>query len=278
MRKIYFILIFLMGFITVNAQTDADALPADTTMQTAVTTTDMQTLQPVAHATKAEADSAYIKNDFANAVNLYESILTNEGESADIYYNLGNSYYKMNNIAKAVLNYERALLLNPGDGDTRFNLEMAKSKTVDKVTPPSEMFFVTWTQSLINSMSERAWARTGIITFILTILTLVLFIFGKQVVLKKIGFISAICFFVICILANIFASEQKAELVNHENAIIMAPSVTVKSTPNESGTDLFILHEGRKVMIKDNTMKEWKEIRLEDGNVGWVPTNVIEII
>lgn len=80
------------------------------------------------------------------------------------------------------------------------------------------------------------------------------------------------------ILANIFASEQKSELINHDNAIIMAPSVTVKSTPNQSGTDLFILHEGRKVIIKDNTMKEWKEIKLEDGNVGWVPTNVIEII
>lgn len=79
-------------------------------------------------------------------------------------------------------------------------------------------------------------------------------------------------------LANIFASEQKSELINHDNAIIMAPSVTVKSTPNQSGTDLFILHEGRKVIIKDNTMKEWKEIKLEDGNVGWVPTNVIEII
>ena len=80
------------------------------------------------------------------------------------------------------------------------------------------------------------------------------------------------------ILANIFDSEQKSELINHDNSIIMSPSVKVKSTPNQSGTDLFILHEGRKVIIKDNTMKEWKEIKLEDGNVGWVPTNVIEII
>lgn len=274
MKKIYFILIFLIGFITVNAQNDSDSVqvaPAEMPQADAVQ-------HPVTQATKAEADSAYIRNDFAAAVELYESILKNEGESSDIYYNLGNSYYKMNNIAKAVLNYERALLLNPGNGDIRFNLELARSKTVDKVTPPSEMFFVTWTQSLINTMSEKAWARTGIIAFILTILTLSLFIFGKRVVLKKIGFIAAICFFLITVLANVFASEQKAELINHDNAIIMAPSVTVKSTPNQSGTDLFILHEGRKVMIKDNSMKEWKEIKLEDGNVGWVPTSVIEII
>lgn len=277
MKKIYFILIFLIGIITVNAQNDSIA--TDSIQATGdVRQTEMQMPQTISHATKADADSAYIRNDFVAAVELYESILKNDGEAADIYYNLGNSYYKMNNIAKAVLNYERALLLNPGNGDIRFNLELARSKTVDKVTPPSEMFFVTWTQSLINTMSEQAWARTGIIAFILTILTLSLFIFGKRIILKKIGFIAAICFFLITILANVFASEQKAELINHDNAIIMAPSVTVKSTPNESGTDLFILHEGRKVMIKDNTMKEWKEIRLEDGNVGWVPTSVIEII
>ena len=277
MKKIYFILLFLAGFITAGAQNDSDSVQTGRQAEMPqAAAAEMQ--QSGGRATKAEADSAYIRNDFAAAVELYESILKNDGESADIYYNLGNSYYKMDNIAKAVLNYERALLLNPGNGDIRFNLELARSKTVDKVTPPSEMFFVTWTQSLINSMSEKAWAQTGILTFILTILALSLYIFGKRIILKKVGFIAAICFFLITILANVFASEQKSELVNHQNAIIMAPSVTVKSTPNRSGTDLFILHEGRKVMIKDNTMKEWKEIRLEDGNVGWVPTDVIEII
>jgi SH3-like domain-containing protein len=76
----------------------------------------------------------------------------------------------------------------------------------------------------------------------------------------------------------VFASSQKGKAQSHSTAIIMAPSVTVKSTPNEGGTDLFILHEGRKVNIKDNTMRDWKEIQLEDGNAGWVPTSVIEII
>ena len=103
--------------------------------------------------TKILADSAYVNNDFAKAAELYESILNNEGESADIYYNLGNSYYKMDNIAKAILNYERALLLNPADNDIQFNLELAQSKTIDKVVPMSEFFFVTWTKSLTNIMS-----------------------------------------------------------------------------------------------------------------------------
>ena len=228
--------------------------------------------------TKLQADSAYINNDFAGAVEMYEAILTTEGEAADIYYNLGNSYYKMDNIAKAILNYERALVLNPGDGDIRFNLELAQSKAVDKVIPISEMFFVTWIKELTDLMSEKGWAKLSIIAFVLMLLSLVLYFFGKKIVLKKIGFIVALCMLTVCVVANVFASNQKEKAQSHDSAIIMAPSVTVKSTPNEGGTDLFILHEGRKVMIKDNTMREWKEIQLEDGNAGWVPASVIEVI
>ena len=233
---------------------------------------------PSVVVTKAQADSAYINNDFANAVYLYEQILANQGESADIYYNLGNSYYKMDNIAKAIVNYEKALVLNPGNGDIRFNLELAQSKTVDKVTPMSEVFLITWFKSLTNTMSEKGWAKMGIVTFILMLLCLALYFFGKKIILKKIGFIAAICLLLVCILSNVFASSQKSKAQSHSTAIIMAPSVTVKSTPNEGGTDLFILHEGRKVNIKDNTMRDWKEIQLEDGNAGWVPASVIEII
>lgn len=259
MKKIYLILLMLTASFTISAQEEAVVTIKET-------------------PTKTQADSAYINNDFAGAIAIYEAILTNEGESANIYYNLGNSYYKMDNIAKAVLNYEKALLLNPSDRDIRFNLELAQSKTIDKVIPMSEMFFVTWTKSLTNTLSEKGWSQVGIFTFILTLLALALYFFGKKIILKKTGFISAIVFFLVCIIANSFASVQKKKIMNHNNAIIMTPSITVKSTPNEGGTDLFILHEGRKVMIKDNTMKEWKEIQLEDGNVGWVPTNAIELI
>ena len=184
----------------------------------------------------------------------------------------------MDNIAKAIVNYEKALVLNPGNGDIRFNLELAQSKTVDKVTPLSEVFFITWIKNLANSMSEKGWANIGITTFILMLLMLSLYFFSKKIALKKVGFISAVCLLLVCVVANIFASNQKNKAESHGEAIIMAPSVTVKSTPNEGGTDLFILHEGHKVTIKDNTMREWKEIQLEDGNVGWVPTSVIEII
>ena len=228
-------------------------------------------------ATKAEGDSAYMKNDYASAIQIYEALL-NRGEAADIYYNLGNSYYKAGDIAKAILNYERALLLQPGNGDIRANLEIARSKTVDKVEPVPEIFFVSWTKSLINSMSVDSWAVCGVVCFILLIVSLYLFIFSKQIVLKKAGFISGIVFLAVTILANVFANQQKDELTNRNSAIVINPSVTVRSTPSESGTSLFILHEGHKVGVKDGSVKDWKEIRLEDGKVGWVPASAIEII
>lgn len=227
------------------------------------------------NVTKAEGDSAYIRNDYASAIQIYENLLK-KGEAAEVYYNLGNSYYKAGDIAKAILNYERALLLEPGNADIRANLEIARSKAIDKVIPVPEVFFVSWTKSLINCLSVDAWAKLGIVFFILLLVSLSLFFFSKQVMGKKAGFIAGIVFLVLVILSNVFAARQKSELTERNEAIVLAPSVTVRSTPSESGTSLFILHEGRKVEIKDNSMREWKEIRLEDGKVGWVPASTIE--
>lgn len=227
--------------------------------------------------TKAEGDSAYMKDDYVSAIQIYEALLS-KGEAADVYYNLGNSYYKAGDIARAILNYERALLLQPGNNDIRANLEIARSKTIDKVESAPEIFFVSWINSLVNSMSVDVWAIWGIVCFILLIISLYFFIFSKQIVLKKTGFICGIIFLLMVVLTNVFAGQQKDELLNRNSAIVINPSVTVHSTPSDSGTSLFILHEGHKVDVKDNSMKDWKEIRLEDGKVGWIPASAIEII
>ena len=177
-----------------------------------------------------------------------------------------------------MLNYERALLLNPGDADIRFNLDLARSKTVDQITPTSEVFIVTWMKNITNLMSEKEWGTTGIVAFLLLLAGLALYIFGNRLILKKVGFIAAVLFLVVCVCANIFAGGQKNKVIDRKSAIVMEPTITVKSTPNESGTDLFVLHEGTKVYIEDNSMKGWKEIRLEDGKEGWLPTTSIEVI
>lgn len=275
MKKVILIIGCVISFATSFAQ---DSLEVDSLANDS-SSISHKTINTVSlnDVTKADADSAYIRNDYASAVQLYESLLQ-KGESAGIYYNLGNSYYKLANIAKAILNYERALLLKPGDSDIRFNLDMARSKTIDKVGAPSEMFLITWIKSIINLMGVNAWAKLGIASFMLLIISLLIYIFGKQVYIKKTGFIGAVVFLLLVIVTNIFAYQQQKSLLNRAEGIIMAPSVTVKSTPSNNGTDLFILHEGRKVSITDGSMKEWKEIRLEDGNVGWVPANTLETI
>ena len=235
-------------------------------------------VQLVSAVTKEEADKAYQDNKFKEAIEKYETILSTEGESADIYYNLGNSYFKDKNMAKAVLNYERALLLNPGDADIRFNLEMARSKTVDKITPAREIFIATWIKALADTMNEKEWGKLGIVSFILLLVSVAFYIFGNRIWVKKTGFIAAFSLLVITVCANIFADRQKEKLEERKGAIIMVPTITIKSTPDESGTDLFVLHEGAKVYIEDDSMKGWKEIRLEDGKEGWLPTTSIEVI
>lgn len=227
--------------------------------------------------TLKDAEDAYAKEDYKKAVELYESLLNKKGESAAIYYNLGNAYYKMNKVAPAILNYERALLLEPGDGDIRFNLQMAKQKSVDQIEPVDSFFLAKWFDKIQNMGAVDTWAKWALICFVLFIGCLILFFFSRKLILKKAGFYVGIFLLIVVILANIFAANQKKELENRNTAIIFAPTVTVKSSPNESGTDLFILHEGTKVSIK-STLGNWSEIMLEDGNVGWMPSDKMEII
>jgi tetratricopeptide (TPR) repeat protein len=224
-----------------------------------------------------EADSAYARGQYQQAISDYEALLKN-GASADLYYNLGNAYYRTENITRAVLNYERALLLSPGDRDIRFNLQLAQSKTIDKIVPESEMFFITWYHSLVNLMSVDGWARTAIFSLALVIILSLLYLFSERIWLRKIGFFGGFVLLLLFVLSNIFAWQQKQNLLFRKGAIVVAPSVTVKSTPAKNGTDLFILHEGTKVNITDGSMKGWKEIRLADGKEGWIESNKIETI
>ena len=227
--------------------------------------------------TKNNADTEYQKGNYQQAIRDYEEILKN-GESAEIYFNLGNAYYRTDNITKAVLNYERARLLSPGDDDINFNLQFARSKTIDKITPQSEMFFVTWYKSLVNFTSVDNWAKTGILCIVMALLLVLLYLFGPQLMLRKIGFFGGLAFFVIFLLSNLFAFQQKQALDNRTGAIIMAPSVNIKKTPAKNSSDQFVLHEGTSVDIIDKGMTDWRCIRVGDGREGWIETKAIEEI
>ena len=228
--------------------------------------------------TKAMADSAYAEADYATAIHIYEQLIAMHGESSVVYYNLGGAYYKMDDIAHSILNYERALLMDPSNEDIQFNLELVRSKAVDKDALVGELFYVRWYRNFSSMMSADSWSRVAILCFIILILNLTLFIFSKKSKTKKNIFTFALLSLLCCVLANVIASNQTAKLKHRENAIIMEPSVTVRSTPSANGTELFILHEGKKVRIKDDSMKAWKEIEIEDGNIGWLPAESIEKI
>ena len=228
--------------------------------------------------TKAMADSAYAAADYAAAIHIYEQLIAAHGESAPIYYNLGGAYYKMDDIAHSILNYERCLLIEPSNSDAKFNLELARAKAVDKNAVINEFFFVRWFRDFAALMSADSWSKLAILCYIILILCLALFIFSKKHKTKKIIFIFALLSLLSTVLVNIIASNQTTKLLQREGAIIMEPSVIVRSTPSTNGTELFILHEGKKVKIKDDSMKAWKEIEIEDGNIGWLPAESIERI
>lgn len=228
--------------------------------------------------TLSDADSAYIQGDYLTAIRIYESVIENQGVNATLYMNLGNCWLKRDEIAKAILNYERAYLIDPSDPDIRFNLELARTKTVDKVNPVNQLFIVVWFKKLLAVLDVNGWAVLTVILFALTVFLVGILLFSKKSGIRKISFSFSVFFLLLSILSFIFATTQMGNIKERDTAIIMSPSVTVKSTPTSAGTDLFIIHEGRKVKILDSSMKEWVEIRLEDGNTGWIPVNVMEII
>jgi uncharacterized protein YacL len=191
---------------------------------------------------------------------------------------LGNAYYRIEDFTHAILNYERALLLAPADGDVKFNLQMARSKTVDKIVPESEMFFVTWYHSLVNLNSVDGWARLALITLALAIVLALAYLFSSPLWMRKVGFYGAVLMVVVFLVSNLFAYQQKSYISERRGAIIMSSAVSIKSTPAENGTDLFVLHEGTKVVITDSSMDDWKEIRVADGKRGWIETSKIEMI
>jgi hypothetical protein len=227
---------------------------------------------------KTDADQLYEKEKYEEAAAAYQQIIDNEGTAAELYYNLGNCYYKLDDIPQAILNYERALRIDPSDEDTRTNLALARSKTSDKVTPPSEMFFITWWKDLCNSLSINTWTTMAVVGFVLMLLGILAYMFLSNLTFRKIGIYSAIVLFFAVVLANLCALSQHLMTRSHTDGIIFKSAVTVKSSPSESSTDLFIVHAGSKVEILDNTMQDWLEVKLEEGKQGWIPSNTLEVI
>lgn len=223
------------------------------------------------------AAAAYVKGDYQQAAECYTKLLK-VGESAELYYNLGNCEYRLGNITQSIIAYERALRLNPGDSDTRYNLQFLRGKTIDKVVPVDEMFFVTWYHSLQNLMSIDAWAILAVSAFVLALMLILAYLFGSNILLRKIGFFGALVGLLIFVLGLLFAYQRKVALSEHNIAIVLTPTLNVKATPAESSSDAFVIHEGTRLTITDSSMNAWYGVRLDDGKEGWLPKNSVEVI
>ncbi|MEY1638236.1 tetratricopeptide repeat protein [Tenuifilum osseticum] len=225
----------------------------------------------------ALANKYYTEGKYSEAVTHYEAIVANGKVSAELYFNLGNAYFKLNDIAHAILNFERAYLLNPGDDDISFNLELARAYTTDKIEAIPDFFVVKWVKSISNLFSSNTWAFLAISSFIIALILFMIFQFSGKYLIKKYAFIISWFSAFIFIVSLAFSVSQKNRIVNSNHAIVTSSAVSVKSSPSESSNDLFILHAGTKVETLRN-VGEWCEIRIADGNKGWLPKSAFERI
>lgn len=263
MKQYLVIICMFLGAVSATATT-ADSLKNTRASEPAV-------------SLKVQADSAYAHEEYEKAIQLYLKVAA-KGQHPTMCYNLGNCYYRIDDMAHAVLWYERAYLLSPGDADIRFNLDMARSKTIDKVVPQHEIFFISWYHWLVNLMSVDAWAWLSLALFVLCLLALATYIFADVVWIRKCGLSLFVVLLIACVLGNVCANSQRQRFENRTSAIVMVPAATVKSTPSQSGNDLFVIHEGTRVEIRDNSLNDWLEVELADGKVGWITRKQIEVI
>lgn len=224
-----------------------------------------------------KANMLYQNGFYSKATVNYEKIISNGFENAELYYNLGNAYFRMNKISNSILNYERALRLSPDDDDIIVNLNVANLRIVDKIEPVPKFFLVQWYDGIRNLFTSGNWAIILVITLWIVFISLGVFVFLESPFVKKIIFVTLIVSVFISVMSLIFAIQQ-GEIENSRNyAIVFEPTVYVKSSPDEGGKDLFILHEGTKVSIVDAVGK-WRKIKLANGNIGWLPGETVEII
>jgi len=232
------------------------------------------------HSFKPMLDSAfkaYQKGNYEQCIQYYQKIEQQGFTSSYMYYNMGNAFFRSNQIAKAILYYERALRLNPSDLDIQHNLKFANTFVTDKITELPKPFYISWFNSLINLFSANSWAWISLISFLmLLVFVYINFLTSIDWLLKTLK-ISIFLLIIIFSVSTISAYASYHKQVSQNEAIVMADAIEVKSSPDEKGTTLFVIHEGTKINITDE-FENWVEIRLADGNTGWIKQSHIEII
>lgn len=233
------------------------------------------------------ADSAYNKEDYRSAVDLYTQSIANEGVSSTAYYNLGNAYYRIGNLGKAVVNYERALRINPSNSDARQNLEYVRSQIQDRPEDDTP-FFVNMHRGIVAAMSPDAWAWTAFALFLLLAAAVSLYIFSRNIPVRKAGFFGGIVILCVFVYSLCVAADAADTAGSHDDAVVISPSTQLSSAPRaaKGASDKVVtLHEGTKVTVVDSVATpddpvspRWYNVKINNGTKAWLRATDVERI
>ncbi len=216
-----------------------------------------------------EANKAYEEGDFQTAIDSYQTLLDSNYSSEDLHYNYANSLFKSNEIALAILHYEKALKINPDSEDAAYNIKIANDRTVDKIEVIPELFFYRWWKTIYNLFSADNWAKMMIYIAIIGLIGFGAYKYATNLSIRKFGFGMFSSGLVLAFMCWGLAASQKNYANSSSHAIIMNSTVDILSAPSSGSSQLFVLHEGTKVRIEDQT-DAWLKVSLPNGNQGWI--------
>jgi len=214
---------------------------------------------------------------YEDAVKEYELVIKQGYSSAELYYNLGNAYYRNEQLARAILSYERAAQLYPNDPDITHNLRLVYLKTVDRIEPVPEMFFVQWMHSIGSLILPEKVQFLFILSWILLFGSLASMYFFLHPEFLRAARIIFFVSFASAVLWAVMLGIQLSQETIQDKAIVTAQIITAKSSPDANSVDAFVIHEGVKVKLTDS-IADWVKITLADGKVGWIPADQCERI
>ncbi len=215
------------------------------------------------------ANAHYAAAGYQEALNEYLQIEGQGIESATLYYNMGNTYFKMRYVPQAILYYEKALTLDPGNKDIAYNLSIAQQECIDKIEAVPSFFLAQWVKDFRQSVSSNAWAWIFVALLALALLLLLAFYFARGTGWRKTAFILSMLLFLLAAVGGSFAWKNRADVMRKDTAIVFSAVSSVKSSPDTQGKDLLVVHEGTKVVVLEQ-VGEWARIELMDGRQGWI--------
>lgn len=273
-------IILILSLLCVSYSYAQDAEPAVANVGLSDSAEEQSVAQSVAMSPSQkweQANAAYNNGDYASALTQYETIQADGLHSAALYYNMANAYFKMDELAEAILYYNRALRLAPADEDIRHNLEYAEQMTRDSIEEIPEFILTTWVRAVRGALSSTAWCILSLVLLVVSLSMMLVYLLAQRLSLRKTGFYVMVVAGVLFLLTTIFAWSEGRMDVEHREAVIMNSAVSIKSSPDRAATELFVLHEGTKVVIGE-TISGWAEVRIADGRKGWIEESRIERI